>query len=160
MQYSGTFTAGLNTGQPVLAQSDPIADAREFLRKASHLPFAASHPFAWSARFAQLIADARGSVKQHIIRAARTDSPMMQIERDEPRLKDAIERQRQEHADLARQIEDLYAEVSVANDIDIWRMIDLGEKAILLEMALARHHNRLVRLVYETTNRELVGEAG
>ena len=85
---------------------------------------------------------------------------MMQIERDEPRLKDAIERQRQEHADLARQIEDLYAEVSVANDIDIWRMIDLGEKAILLEMALARHHNRLVRLVYETTNRELVGEAG
>jgi len=90
----------------------------------------------------------------------RPDSPMSEIERDEPRLKPAIDRQRAEHRVLSRQADELFAEASIANDVDIWRMIDLGERAILLEMALARHHNRLVRLVYETTHRELGGEAG
>ncbi len=160
MQYSGTFTTGLGAGGTAVAPGDPIADARELLRKAARLPFAASHPFAWSSRFAQLVGDARHCVGQHIMRATRPDSPMSEIEREEPRLHSAIERQRQEHTELARKIEDLYAEVSVASNVDIWRMIDLGEKAILLEMALARHHNRLVGLVYETTHRELGGEAG
>jgi hypothetical protein len=139
---------------------DPIGDARTLLRKAAHLPFVASSPLAWSSRFAQLVADARTSVRQHISRATRSDSPMAQIERSEPRLAAAIERQRLEHVELARQAEELYAEVSVPGAVDIWRMIELGERAILLEMALARHHNRLAQLVYETTHRELGGEAG
>ncbi len=159
MQYSGTFSAGATASHTEVSVADPIADARTLLRKAAHLPFAASHPFAWSSRFSQLVADARTSVRQHISRATRADSPMSQIERDEPRLAAAIERQRQEHDYLARQIEDLYAEVSVAGAVDIWRMIELGERAILLEMALARHHNRLAQIVYETTQRELAGEA-
>jgi hypothetical protein len=38
-------------------------------------------------------------------------------------------------------------------------MIELSEQAILLEMALARHHNRLTQIVFETTHRDL-GESG
>jgi hypothetical protein len=160
MQYSGTFSAGMTAERNGVAPTDPIGDARELLRRAARLPFAANYPLAWSSKFAQLIGDARSSVRQHIARATRPDSPMAQIEREEPRLHAAIERQRAEHTELARQMEDLHAEVSIVGDVDIWRMIELGEQAILLEMALARHHNRLMRLVYETTNRELGGEAG
>jgi hypothetical protein len=38
-------------------------------------------------------------------------------------------------------------------------MIELGERAILLEMALARHHNRLSQILSETTHQD-VGIAG
>ena len=43
--------------------------------------------------------------------------------------------------------------------VDIWKMIELGERAILLEMALARHYNRLAQLIYESTAVD-VGVAG
>jgi predicted RNase H-like nuclease (RuvC/YqgF family) len=159
MQYSGTFSANAATAARAVPSPDPISDARELLRRAARLPFAASHPLAWSSRFTQLVADARSSIRQHITRSGRPDSPMARIEREEPRLRAVIERQREEHAELTRQIEDLYTEANMSGKVDIWRMIELGERAILLEMALARHHNRLAQLVYETTNRELAGEA-
>ncbi|MBA4181264.1 MAG: hypothetical protein C0506_11800 [Anaerolinea sp.] len=95
-----------------------------------------------------------------MISSNRADSVLSAIEREEPRLRAVVEKQRGEHAELVRQAKSLSEEAASTPDVDIWRMIDLGEKAILLEMALARHHNRLVRLVYESTNRELGGEAG
>ncbi len=106
------------------------------------------------------VSAARDAMHRHITRSARADSPLSQIERDLPHLKTAIERQRSEHRDLGRQVDALLDDASREERADIWRMIDLGERAILLEMALARHHNRLVRLVYETTHREFGGEAG
>jgi hypothetical protein len=159
MQYSGTFSAGAVADRPDPTAGDPIGEAREMLRKAARLPFAASHPLAWSSKFAQLVGGARGCVWQHITKAARPDSALARVERDEPRLHPAIERQREEHADLARQVDDLYSEVSVAGEVDIWRMIELGERAILLEMQLARHQNRLLQMMYESTHVDIGGEA-
>lgn len=158
--YSGTYSPAAEKSAPAFSFRDPIADAREMLRLAARVPFAASQPMSWHNRFRQHAAGARAAIRQHITRAGMPDSPINEIERSEPRLHAAIERQRDEHELLAAQADELVQEVSSAAAVDIWRMIELGEKAILLEMALARHHNRLVRLVYETTNRELGGEAG
>ena len=160
MQHPCTLSTAMTANRKSATLKDPMSDARTMLHRAARLPFAANRPLAWRSKFAQLVGDARACVRQHAARAARPDSPIAQIERDEPRLHGAVERQRQEHADLARQMEALYAEARVVGGVDIWRMIDLGERAILLEMALTRHHNRLLRLVHETTNRELGGESG
>lgn len=158
--YSGTFTPPRSNASQPIQSRDPLAEARDMLRAAARLPFAANQPAAWRARFAQHVATARAAVRQHITRSSRPDSPMNEIARDEPRLQAVIDKQRAEHAQLVHQADLLWAEADSVPDVDIWRMIDLGEKAILLEMALARHHNRLVRLVYESTNLELGGEAG
>ncbi len=162
MQFSGTFSpsGAAFAGVRRQAAQDPIAEARQLLHAAARVPFAAARPLQWRTSFAQHVGAAREALHRHISRSARGDSPMSEIERDEPRLKPVIERQRAEHGTLSRQADELVAEASLVSDVDIWRMIDLGERAILLEMALARHHNRLVRLVYENTNRELGGEAG
>lgn len=157
MTAGGTAAASPRVTSPA---NDPIQDARDLLRQAARLPFAAGHPRQWSTRFVRHIGGARTALRQHIARTLRPDSPMSMLEAEEPRLHAALERQREEHLTLARQADELYAEASVNPDVDIWRMIDLGERAIMLEMALARHHNRLLRLVYETTNRDLGGEAG
>lgn len=175
MSYSGTFlpgapglvrqagakaTPGATAPRTSSPADDPIQDARDILRQAARLPFAAGHPRQWSTRFIRHVGDARSALRHHIARTLRPDSPIRQLEAEEPRLHSALERQREEHLTLARQADELYAEASANPDVDIWRMIDLGERAIMLEMALARHHNRLLRLVYETTNREFGGEAG
>jgi len=162
VQFSGTFSPAGSALAGIRRQAaqDPIAEARQLLHAAARVPFAAARPLQWSTSFAQHVGAARDALHRHISKSVRPDSPMSEIERDEPRLKPAIDRQRAEHRVLSRQADELFAEASIANDVDIWRMIDLGERAILLEMALARHHNRLVRLVYETTHRELGGEAG
>ena len=81
------------------------------------------------------------------------------VENQEPRLLSKIEGQREEHDAFAARADELVSEASAPGEVDIWKMIELGEKAILLEMALARHHNRLMQLVYEATLRDL-GEAG
>lgn len=153
--YSGTFTPTLERGAS--RARDPIAEARETLRLAARVPFAASQPMAWHSRFRELVLQAEAALARHIVRSQVPGSPWSEVERPEPRLQPVLDRQCQEHEALVAQAADLVAGVGEPSEVDIWRMIDLGEKAILLEMALARHHNRLVRMVYESTNVELGG---
>jgi hypothetical protein len=155
--YSGTFTPTLE--RETQGARDAIADARELLRQAARVPFAASKPMAWHSRFSEFVLVARRDIARHIVTSQIPGSPMSEVERTEPRLQPVIDRQREEHEALVREADELVAGVGEPAEVDIWRMIELGEKAILLEMALARHHNRLVRLVYESTNLELGGEA-
>jgi hypothetical protein len=153
--YSGTFTPTLERGAS--RARDPIAEARELLRQAARVPFAASQPMAWHSRFRALVLRAQAALARHVVSSQVPGSPLSEVERPEPRLQPVIDRQREEHEALVRQAADLIAGVGEPSEVDIWRMIDLGEKAILLEMALARHHNRLVRMVYESTNLDLGG---
>ncbi len=85
---------------------------------------------------------------------------MSPVERDEPRLCMAMARQRNEHHALAVQLDALCESVASDAEISLWRMVDLGERAMLLERALERHHGRLVDLEFEAANRVLGGEAG
>lgn len=155
--YSGTF-APTQEGSAVDLK-DPLAEARERLRQAARLPFHAHQPYAWQTAFRQLVAEARTDIRRHIWTASLPDSPLHLVENQEPRLLSKVETQREEHEAFAAKADQLVDEASAPGEVDIWKMIELGEKAILLEMALARHHNRLMQLVYETTLRDL-GEAG
>lgn len=155
--YSGTFAPTADAAAVDL--KDPLAEAREKLRQAARLPFHAHQPHSWQTSFRQLVTDARADVRRHIWTAALPDSPLNMVENQEPRLRSKIEGQREEHDSFAARADELVDEASAPGEVDIWKMIELGEKAILLEMALARHHNRLMQLVYEATLRDL-GEAG
>ncbi|MEO8539072.1 MAG: hypothetical protein ABI577_04970 [bacterium] len=156
--YSGTYSPVRPDGTKI-AFRDPIADAREKLRQAARLPFHASKPHSWQDSFLQLVTDARADLRRHIWLASLKDSPLNRAEAEEPRLKTQVESQRKEHDVFAEQIDELVTVSSDEEPADIWRMIELGERSILLEMALARHHNRLMQLLFETTHRD-VGIAG
>jgi hypothetical protein len=156
--YSGTYTPARVQGAPP-AFRDPLADAREKLRQAARLPFHASRPNSWQGSFRELAIDARASIRRHIWLAGLPDSPLNRVETQEPRLAHQVELQRSEHDLFSDNIDDLVAAVGEPGPVDIWRMIELGERAILLEMALARHHNRLSQLMYEATHTD-IGVAG
>lgn len=156
--YSGTFTPARSEGAP-LSFRDPLAEAREKLRQAARLPFHAAKPNSWQESFRSLTMDARADIRRHIWLASLPDSPLSKVEEAEPRLGSQVALQRCEHEVFSENIDELVAAANEPAPADIWKMIELGERAILLEMALARHHNRLSQLIYETTHHD-VGVAG
>ena len=149
--FSGTFAP--TADQAFFTLGDPIVEAREKLRQAARIPFAAARPAVWQARFQAHAASARQAVRDHIRLAALPDSPITRIEQQAPRLIGMVQRQRDEHEAVSRQADELVELAGDHGKIDIWQMIDLDEKAILLEMALARHHNRLMQLACELETR-------
>ena len=158
MPVSGTTTPATE-GRFGAAISDPIARAQELLHTAARLPYTASRSRQWSRRFWEKVSAAREALQDHIRRSGQPDSAMSRVERELPQLRAAIERQRIEHQLLERKADALCEEAAAVQAADIWRMVELGEQATLLEMALSRHHNRLVRLVFESARREFTGEA-
>jgi hypothetical protein len=156
--YSGTYTPA-RTESSTLSFRDPLAEAREKLRQAARLPFHASRPNSWQESFRSLTMDARADIRRHIWLAGLPDSPLSKVEEQEPRLGHKVEVQKGEHDLFSQNIDELVAAANEPSPADIWKMIELGERAILLEMALARHHNRLSQLIYETTHQD-VGVAG
>lgn len=156
--YSGTF-APLQPDGSVFSLKDPLAEARDLLRQAARLPFHAHEPLSWQTAFRQAVTGARAAIRHHIWSAELPDSPLNRAESLEPRLLPKVDQQREEHERFAAKADALVAVASEPGEVDIWKMIDLSEQAVLLEMALARHHNRLTQIVYETTHRDL-GAAG
>ena len=156
--YSGTYTPARTSGDWAHFR-DPLAEAREKLRQAARLPFHAARPNSWQESFRTLTQDARADIRRHIWLAGLADSPLNRVEEAEPRLNFQVELQRSEHDLFSNTIDELVAAASDAMPVDIWKMIELGERAILLEMALARHYNRLAQLIYESTAVD-VGVAG
>jgi|GEM_PF-2212629 len=156
--YSGTFAPARGEGEAPSFR-DPLAEAREKLRHAARLPFHAARPNSWQESFRSLTMDARADIRRHIWLASLPDSPLSRVEQAEPRLGHRVEAQKCEHDLFSQNVDELVAAANEPSPADIWKMIELGERAILLEMALARHHNRLSQLIYETTHQD-VGVAG
>ncbi|MBK7327981.1 MAG: hypothetical protein IPI85_02465 [Dehalococcoidia bacterium] len=156
--YSGTFTPQAAVGKPD-AFRDPLSDAREKLRLAARLPFHAARPNAWQESFHDLTTDARAAIRRHVWLAGLADSPLNAVEDVQPRLSFRVGIQRSEHDIFLSEIDDLLAAADDETPVDIWKMIELGERAILLEMALARHHNRLSWLLFEAMYVE-IGTSG
>ena len=132
------------------ASVEALSGARETLRAAARLPYSARHPEAWLGRFTQHARAAHRDIEEYMECATGPDSPLEQIIPRDPRLAGLLAQQRAEHVTLPRQSSHLCLAAAAPGEVDVWRMIDLGEKAILLEIALARHSNRLQQLQYES----------
>jgi hypothetical protein len=135
-------------------------EAARLLKAAARVPYHASRPNAWASRFRENIKGARRALSAHIRGAERANSPINEVHRDAPRLRPEVMRQAEEHGVLLAQLEGLERETDELESPDVWRMVDLGECALILEKALERHHDRFLDLVHEAHVRELGGEAG
>jgi hypothetical protein len=139
---------------------DAIIDARSFLHRAGRLSYETALAGRWLRAFRQNVLAARRSVVVHILHAERGDSALDRIERDEPRLHDAVRRQLADHDQILRQVHALVETAMAAEDADIWRVVDLSERARLVAKAIDRHWRRYLELIHECENRELGGEGG
>lgn len=139
---------------------DPIAEAGQLLRRAARLPFEAKRPRAWAKQFTHLASDARKALVAHILRAERTDSAFNQLGYERPELRAVIDRQNDEHAELLAQVFRLVEDSQILRNPGIWDMVEFSEKAKSLEVALERHHSRMVDIAFEATCRDFGGEAG
>ena len=131
MQHSGTMTPSAERRQATPVALDPISEARALLHGAARLPYSVALSSQWRRRFRQRVGAAREALRRHVARSS-------------------TERHPHEHQQLVLEADALCAEASTETDVDIWRMIDLGERAILLEQALLSHSNRLVGPTRET----------
>ena len=132
------------------ASVEALTGARETLRAAARLPYSARHPETWLGRFTQHARAAQRDIEEYMACATGPDSPVEKIIPRDPRLAGMLAQQRAEHVTLLQQSSQLCLDAAEPGEVDVWRMIDLGEKAILLEIALARHSNRLQQLQYES----------
>jgi hypothetical protein len=157
MQYPGTMASRFDGNGASSIALDPIAEARELLHSAARLPYSVARSRQWSRRFRQRVKAAREALTRHITRSAEEELAASPVEHEPSRRPTAVEWRRNEHELLAMEIDALCAEAAIEVEVDIWRMIDLGERAILLERALKRHHDRLAGVMHELTSREFVG---
>ena len=160
MQYSDRVMHRPNSQRGARVAFDPIADAWQLLHEAARLPYMTARSRQWGQEFGERVRAARQAVRRHIAGSMEEESLLTSVEREQPRLRSAVTRQLGEHWPLVLQLDALCDGVSAGLEIDIWRMVDLGERAMLLGRALERHHDQLVRLTYEVSNRELGGEGG
>ncbi|MBI2766225.1 MAG: hypothetical protein HYX53_09970 [Chloroflexi bacterium] len=157
MDQTLAFRGQARLGAPA---GDPIADARDLLRRAARLPYQAAHANAWSRRFRRLATDARRAIAAHVLRYERSDSPTAAAVEAAPHLLPAVRRDFEEHIELLRRSYDLVVEAEGLDSPTIWTMVELGEQAMLLSRALDRHHNRVLTIVHEANQRDIGGEAG
>jgi len=163
MNSSATLTRPLASAlvaSPRSSHHDAIIDARSFLHRAARPSYEAAAASRWLRGFRQDVLAARRAVVVHILHAEREDSALNRIEQDEPRLQSAVRRQLAEHDDILRQVHALVDTAIAAEDADIWRVVDLSERARTVAKTLDRHWRRYLDLIHERENRELGGEGG
>ncbi|MFN8506684.1 MAG: hypothetical protein U0547_03865 [Dehalococcoidia bacterium] len=136
------------------AHPDPLDEARELLRRAARLPYHAARADAWARRFRRLTGDATTAITRHVLHLQRRQAAGAETP---PRLLPALQRQAAEAEDLVRASFDLVHEAEAAHRPGIWNMVELGEQAMRLSIAVERHHNRLLDISYEAGQRDLGG---
>ncbi|MCC6387857.1 MAG: hypothetical protein IT302_10795 [Dehalococcoidia bacterium] len=138
------------------AHPDPLAEAHDLLRRAARLPYHAARADAWARRFRRLTGDATTAITRHVLHLQRRQAAGPGVETP-PRLLPALQRQAEEAAELVRASFDLAHEAEATRRPDIWNMVELGEQAMRLSIAVERHHNRLLDISYEAGQRDLGG---
>jgi predicted RNase H-like HicB family nuclease len=146
------------TRRPSLAsQADSLAEARELLRRAARLPYHATRADAWARRFRRLTSDATAAIGQHVLRLQRSEVTGMAADGTPPHRLPALHRQAEEAENLIRAGFDLVHEAEAVHRPDIWNMVELGEQAMRLSIAVERHHNRLLDMAFEAGHRDIGG---
>ncbi|MCC6382734.1 MAG: hypothetical protein IT304_09500 [Dehalococcoidia bacterium] len=144
-------------GPARLPTLDPLADARRLLRQAARVPYSAARPQAWATAFRRNAVAARAALARHVRRTQESDAPLPQLDREEPRLHAQIARTVEAHEELLVRTRALVREAEALRRPDVWEMVTMGEKAMLLAEQLERHKSRELAIVYEGHNRDLGG---
>lgn len=124
------------------AGSDPLFEAWEALKKARAEPFDTRNPGHWLERFTDSVARAAAAIRDHVQEVEGERSPLRWAARATAGGQ-AVMRQFTEHAPLNQKVDGVLADLRALRTVALPRVIDLNEQVVELEIAVARHHNRL-----------------
>ncbi len=123
--------------------ADPLYNAWEEVRLARRVPWDAMRPEAWRKRFQGHLANARAQFLGHIAAAEAPGAVPVAICGSVGDAPNWLLAQLSEHAALSDAFEELHDRVCSAAATFVDAIVDVSERAILLEMQIARHQNRL-----------------
>lgn len=140
------------------AGRDPLFDAWEALKEARAVPFDSRNPAHWQERFTVAVARAASALRDHVYQVEGERTPL------EWALKarvggQVMMRQFAEHLPLKQKVERVLSELRALRTAALPRVIDLSEQIVELEIAVARHHNRL-REILNGAEEPLLAAAG
>lgn len=127
------------------SEQGPLLAVRGRLRTAAKLPFLANRPEQWRKEFLREMQGAQAAFEQHVTAAeGKAGEPAC-----DAGMGTAVRELIGDHRMLGERLRRLALAAAAAEVVDLWLMIDLGERAVLLEMDFARHYHRLVKAVQE-----------
>lgn len=126
------------------AGSGVLFHAWESMRRARELPWDAATPETWLEDFHHEVCGARALLLAHIAAAEAPSSRLFDV----PSEPGAVAREFDDHARLLADVDQLLAAASDTGHGAVDRVVDVTERAILLEIRMAIHHNRLLALLH------------
>ncbi|MCL4230484.1 MAG: hypothetical protein KJ053_02785 [Dehalococcoidia bacterium] len=124
------------------AGRDPLFDAWEALKEARAVPFDTRNPGFWQERFTVAVARAASAIRDHVYEVEGERSPLEWAFK--ARVSGQVMmRQFAEHLPLKQRIDRVLRDLRALRTAALPRVIDFSEQIVELEIAVARHHNRL-----------------
>ena len=129
---------------------EALYEAWELLRAARCVPFMASAPADWLTEFGRLAAAAAARLGEHVSGARTPRSLLHALACNTPELTGAVLAHLDDNPLLLERAARLAEAADSARQADLALVVELNEKAIELEMFIARHNNRLRALLDES----------
>lgn len=145
MSYSSTIRiepSGAAGVQRRLA-GDTLFAAWELLRAARYVPYTAAAQGQWLTEFRRFVAAAAARLDEHVSDSESPGALLRTVARRTPELTGDVLEQLADHPRLLERATRLANTVASAGEADLALVVDVNEQAIELEMAIARHNNRL-----------------
>lgn len=136
-----SHTQPLVVTRPDGAEMDPLYDAWSLLREARRVPIDLGIEL-WAREVASMIHRVVAAISVHTTSMEAEESPLMAKLRGEPDDARAVQAQVSEHHQLATATDEILA-VLEDSAMDNGQVLGVAERLIELEIALARHLNRL-----------------
>ena len=137
MTLSQTRPIVLSVGQP-----DHLYEAWEALRLARQIPWCANSPSDWRFEFRFHVSRARNLVEAHANQVDGAEA-ILTRQGEGAMLRQQIE----DHDVLLSQVSELLEGIDAARPGGVQTVVELSERAALVEMLVALHQNRLHRLL-------------
>ncbi|MEX0783986.1 MAG: hypothetical protein WD557_15200 [Dehalococcoidia bacterium] len=136
-----SHTQPLVVTRPDGAEMDPLYDAWSMLREARRVPIDLGIDF-WAREVAAMVHKVVAAISVHTDVMEAEDSPLMQRLRTDPEDARAVQDQVAEHHQLMSTTSEILASLEDPG-LDNGQVLAVAERLIELEIALARHLNRL-----------------
>ena len=136
-----SHTQPLVVTRPDGAEMDPLYDAWSLLREARRVPIDLGIEL-WAREVASMIHRVVAAISVHTTSMEAEESPLMAKLRGETDDARAVQAQVSEHHQLSVATDEILATLE-DSDLDNGQVLGVAERLIELEIALARHLNRL-----------------
>lgn len=157
MSYSRTSPVLLQTmaNPDAPGRHDSLFGAWQSLRRAREVPYDAANAPAWHEEFTYRVAAASHLITLHVGDSEAVDSVVRRLAASSQQSALTVAQLFDDHSALAADADRLLTSARTATTIDVVRLVELTELTVVLEMAVARHLNRLRAFLEDHSNHGL-----